>query len=53
MMIKDQLNRAVTSTFDEVLDYESVTASLAASSEDTAEAMLAFTQKRSPTFTGH
>lgn len=52
-MIKDQLNRAATMTFDEALDYESVGQSLTAGSNDAAEALAAFLEKRPPVFTGH
>jgi 2-(1,2-epoxy-1,2-dihydrophenyl)acetyl-CoA isomerase len=52
-MIKNQLDRAMTLTFDEALDYESIGQALAAGSHDAVEARAAFFDKRPPTFTGH
>jgi len=49
---KKQLNQSFSVTMAEALEFEDVAQSLAFSSRDTAEAMLAFVQKRDPKFVG-
>jgi enoyl-CoA hydratase/carnithine racemase len=49
---KKMLNQSFSVTMAEALEFEDVAQSLAFSSNDTAEAMLAFIQKRDPEFTG-
>jgi 2-(1,2-epoxy-1,2-dihydrophenyl)acetyl-CoA isomerase len=49
---KKLLNQSFSVSMAEALEFEDVAQSLAGSSKDTAEAMLAFVQKRDPEFTG-
>ncbi len=51
-LIKENLNRAAERSLDETLDAESFAQSLAFSSEDTREAIVAWVEKREPRFTG-
>jgi enoyl-CoA hydratase/carnithine racemase len=51
-VIKRQLNDSFDSTMAEAVEAEGVAQALMATSRDTAEAMLAFMQKREPRFTG-
>ena len=51
-VIKRQLNDGFSHTMAEAIEFEDVAQSLMFSSRDTAEAMLAFMQKREPRFTG-
>jgi 2-(1,2-epoxy-1,2-dihydrophenyl)acetyl-CoA isomerase len=51
-MIKRQLNDGLNRTMAEAIEFEDVTQSLMFTSRDTAEAMIAFLQKRDPKFTG-
>ncbi len=51
-IIKRQLNDGLHRSLAEAVEFETVAQSLVASSRDTAEAMLAFLQKREPHFTG-
>ena len=51
-MIKENLNRAVERSLEESLDAESFAQTLAFSSEDTREAIMAWVEKREPRFTG-
>lgn len=51
--IKATLNASVFPNFAELLDLEAVVQQERASSDDFIEAVLAFSQKRVPTFTGH
>jgi 2-(1,2-epoxy-1,2-dihydrophenyl)acetyl-CoA isomerase len=51
-MTKKQLNQSMSVSMAEALELEGVAQSLAFSSRDTAEAMLAFFEKREPNFTG-
>jgi 2-(1,2-epoxy-1,2-dihydrophenyl)acetyl-CoA isomerase len=50
--IKRQLNDALSKSFAEAIEGETIAQSLMFTSGDTAEAMLAFMQKRDPKFTG-
>jgi enoyl-CoA hydratase/carnithine racemase len=50
--IKRQLNDALSKSFAEAIEGETIAQSLMFTSGDTAEAMLAFIQKRDPNFTG-
>jgi 2-(1,2-epoxy-1,2-dihydrophenyl)acetyl-CoA isomerase len=49
---KKQLNQSMSVSMAEALEFEGIAQSLAFSSRDTAEAMLAFFEKREPNFTG-
>jgi 2-(1,2-epoxy-1,2-dihydrophenyl)acetyl-CoA isomerase len=49
---KKLLNQSLSVSMAEALEFEDVAQSLAFSSSDTAEAMLAFLEKREPRFTG-
>jgi 2-(1,2-epoxy-1,2-dihydrophenyl)acetyl-CoA isomerase len=49
---KKLLNQSLSVSMAEALEFEDVAQSLAFSSRDTAEAMLAFVEKREPKFTG-
>ncbi len=49
---KKLLNQSFSVSMAEALEFEDVAQSLAFSSSDTAEAMLAFVEKREPSFTG-
>jgi len=49
---KKLLNQSLSVSMAEAVEFEDVAQSLAFSSRDTAEAMLAFVQKREPNFTG-
>ena len=51
-VIKRQLNDGLGLTMAEALEHEGVAQSLMFSSRDTAEAMIAFVEKREPRFTG-
>lgn len=51
-LIKDNLNRALTATFADCLDMESVNLAAARNTEDHKEAAAAFAEKRAPKFTG-
>jgi 2-(1,2-epoxy-1,2-dihydrophenyl)acetyl-CoA isomerase len=51
-VIKRQLNEALDKSMAECLEAEGIAQSLMFTSRDTAEAMLAFAQKREPEFTG-
>ena len=51
-VIKRQLNDSFSHTMAEAIEFEDVAQALMFSSRDTAEAMLAFMQKREPRFTG-
>lgn len=51
-IIKKQLNQSMSMSMAEALEFEDVAQSLALSSRDTAEAMLAFFEKREPNFIG-
>jgi 2-(1,2-epoxy-1,2-dihydrophenyl)acetyl-CoA isomerase len=51
-LIKDNLNRALKSSFAECLDMESANMAEARRTEDHKEASTAFAQKRTPTFVG-
>jgi 2-(1,2-epoxy-1,2-dihydrophenyl)acetyl-CoA isomerase len=51
-MIKANLNRAVDSDLESILDDESAGQALALTSEDTREAVMSFLEKREPKFTG-
>ena len=45
--------KALTSTLDEILDYEAVAGTMAAHTTDAREGTSAFIEKRKPTFKGH
>jgi len=49
---KKQLNQSLSVSMAEALEFEDVAQALAFSSRDTAEAILAFFEKREPNFTG-
>ncbi|MSO17965.1 MAG: enoyl-CoA hydratase [Actinobacteria bacterium] len=49
---KKMLNQSLSVSMAEALEFESIAQSLAFSSRDTREAMLAFVEKRDPKFTG-
>src|SRR6266542_992795 len=51
-VIKRQLNQAFSVSMSEALEFEDVAQTVAFSSQDTAEAMLAYFEKREPRFTG-
>jgi enoyl-CoA hydratase/carnithine racemase len=51
-VIKRQLNDGLTRSMAEAIEFEDVAQSLMFSSRDTAEAVLAFVEKREPRFTG-
>ncbi|MEA2476481.1 MAG: hypothetical protein QOF16_1472 [Actinomycetota bacterium] len=51
-LIKENLNRAAERSLEENLDAETAAQSLAFSSEDTREAVMAWVEKREPRFTG-
>jgi 2-(1,2-epoxy-1,2-dihydrophenyl)acetyl-CoA isomerase len=51
-IMKRQLNASMSMSMSEALELEDIAQSLAFSSRDTAEAMMAFIQKRDPSFTG-
>ncbi len=51
-MIKRQLNDGLNRTMAEAVEFEDYAQALMASSRDTAEAMIAFMEKRAPRFTG-
>ena len=51
-IIKRQLNDSFSHTMAEAVEQEAQAQALVAGSRDTAEAMLAFLQKRTPNFTG-
>lgn len=51
-MIKENLNRASERTIEQTLEAESVTQALSFASEDTREAVLAWTEKREPRYQG-
>ena len=51
-MIKDNLNRATDGSLSESLEMESLTQALCFASDDTKEAVLAWVEKREPSFTG-
>lgn len=51
-VIKRQLNDSLSHTMSEALEFEVVVQALMFSSRDTAEAMIAFAEKREPRFTG-
>jgi len=52
-MIKRMLNKAQSSSLDEMLDYEKYSQQIAGSSEDYKEGKQAFLDKRKPKFTGN
>lgn len=52
-LAKAGLNQAVDSTLEQSLEYEAYAQSVVRLSDDTREAVLAFLEKRAPTFTGH
>ena len=47
-----ELAKALTSTLDEILDYEAVAATMSAHTEDAREGTMAFVEKRKPEFKG-
>ena len=49
---KKLLNQSLSVSMAEALEFEDVAQSLAFSSRDTREAMMAFVEKRAPEFTG-
>jgi 2-(1,2-epoxy-1,2-dihydrophenyl)acetyl-CoA isomerase len=51
-VIKRQLNDGLTRSMAEALEAEDIAQALMFSSRDTAEAMIAFIEKREPRFTG-
>jgi enoyl-CoA hydratase/carnithine racemase len=51
-VIKRQLNDSLHHSMAEAIESENVAQALMFSSRDTAEAMIAFMQKRTPNFTG-
>lgn len=51
-LIKKMLNKSVTSTLEEMLDYEAYCQEIAGTSEDYKEGVTAFLEKRKPSFTG-
>jgi enoyl-CoA hydratase/carnithine racemase len=51
-VIKRQLNDGLSHTMAEAIEFEDVAQALMFSSRDTAEAMIAFIEKRAPRFTG-
>ncbi len=51
-MIKRQLNDVLNRSMAEAIEFEDVAQALMFSSRDTAEAVLAFIEKREPRFTG-
>ena len=51
-IVKRQLNDSLGRSMAEALEFENVAQSLMFTSRDTAEAMLAFIEKREPKFTG-
>jgi len=46
------VHKALTSTLDEILDYEAVAATMSAHTEDAREGTMAFVEKRKPEFKG-
>jgi 2-(1,2-epoxy-1,2-dihydrophenyl)acetyl-CoA isomerase len=51
-LIKRMLNKAMTSSLDDMLDYEAYCQEIAGSSEDYKEGVRAFLEKRKPQFSG-